>query len=176
LAAGQPAYIRLCASAEASSSDGIDSGEEVERMVQMGCQGSLGEAKARQGAEASAREWLETRAADLSLPTESGSMLADGCSDASTEPSSPPPPPPTLPSVGALLHGTGSCRPCAWLWKPQGCANGSHCQHCHACPAGEIKARKKARFADARLDRGQSKLHEVPVAVAMTARFAVGGA
>lgn len=25
----------------------------------------------------------------------------------------------TLPSVGSILHGTGTCKPCAWFWKPQ---------------------------------------------------------
>jgi len=50
-----------------------------------------------------------------------------------------------LPSRGAVPHGTGKCRPCAWLWKPQGCSNGQECAHCHACPKGELKARKKAK-------------------------------
>jgi hypothetical protein len=25
----------------------------------------------------------------------------------------------SLPSVGSILHGTGTCKPCAWFWKPQ---------------------------------------------------------
>eukprot|EP00443_Scrippsiella_acuminata_P048627 CAMPEP_0115185882 /NCGR_PEP_ID=MMETSP0270-20121206/9699_1 /TAXON_ID=71861 /ORGANISM="Scrippsiella trochoidea, Strain CCMP3099" /LENGTH=619 /DNA_ID=CAMNT_0002598997 /DNA_START=110 /DNA_END=1969 /DNA_ORIENTATION=+ len=44
---------------------------------------------------------------------------------------------------GSQLHGTGECRPCAWLYKPGGCQNGAECRHCHLCPEGEIKARKK---------------------------------
>ena len=24
-----------------------------------------------------------------------------------------------LPSSGSILHGTGTCKPCAWFWKPQ---------------------------------------------------------
>jgi len=52
-----------------------------------------------------------------------------------------------LPSRGAILHGTGTCRPCGWFWKPGGCSNGSECNHCHACPEGEIKARKLAKAA-----------------------------
>merc|ERR1712039_588455 len=41
--------------------------------------------------------------------------------------------------------GTGECKPCAWFWKPKSCVNGDKCVHCHLCPAGELKARKKAR-------------------------------
>lgn len=55
---------------------------------------------------------------------------------------------PTLPmplNHGSMLHGTGSCRPCAWFWKAVGCQNAQRCGHCHLCPSGEIKSRKKAR-------------------------------
>lgn len=47
------------------------------------------------------------------------------------------------PSVGSVLHGSGLCKPCAWLWKPTGCANGVECRHCHLCPEGEIRRRRK---------------------------------
>jgi len=46
-------------------------------------------------------------------------------------------------SVGSSLHESGLCRPCAWFFKPKGCQNGAECKHCHVCPEGEIKARKK---------------------------------
>jgi len=65
----------------------------------------------------------------------------------------PPLPPPglrsasNLPSKGSALHGTGQCRPCAWFWKPGSCQNAAECGHCHLCPEGEIKARKKAKVA-----------------------------
>eukprot|EP00931_Biecheleriopsis_adriatica_P054999 TRINITY_DN3242_c0_g1_i1.p1 TRINITY_DN3242_c0_g1~~TRINITY_DN3242_c0_g1_i1.p1 ORF type:complete len:578 (+),score=105.34 TRINITY_DN3242_c0_g1_i1:106-1734(+) len=67
----------------------------------------------------------------------------------------PPPPawdPDHLPSVGSREHGTGQCRPCAWYWKSQGCANGFECGHCHLCPKGEAKARKQAKLAALRKD------------------------
>jgi len=54
-------------------------------------------------------------------------------------------------SVGSALHGTGECRPCAWFWKPGGCRNGSDCMHCHSCPEGEIRSRKKAKLTTMRL-------------------------
>lgn len=53
----------------------------------------------------------------------------------------------SLPSVGSILHGTGTCKPCAWFWKPQGCHNGSECGHCHLCPVGESKNRRQAKMA-----------------------------
>lgn len=56
-----------------------------------------------------------------------------------------------LPSRGSILHGTGKCRPCAWFWKSSGCQNKEDCGHCHLCPDGEIKARKKAKQNVARL-------------------------
>lgn len=56
-----------------------------------------------------------------------------------------------LPSRGSVYHATGECRPCSWFWKPAGCLNGAECGHCHACPQGEIKARKKQRTAMLRL-------------------------
>jgi hypothetical protein len=50
-------------------------------------------------------------------------------------------------SVGSAFHGTlTGCRPCAWFHKPGGCTNGDACLHCHLCPAGEIKARKKEKY------------------------------
>ncbi|CAE7875819.1 unnamed protein product, partial [Symbiodinium microadriaticum] len=39
-----------------------------------------------------------------------------------------------IPSVGSVWHASRQCRPCAWFWKPIGCANGSSCRHCHLCP------------------------------------------
>lgn len=50
-----------------------------------------------------------------------------------------------LASVGAALHGTGECKPCAWFWKPGGCEHGVSCGFCHACPEGEIRRRKKEK-------------------------------
>lgn len=54
-------------------------------------------------------------------------------------------------SHGSALHGSGNCRPCAWFWKSGGCRHGSDCQHCHVCPEGELKARKKNKNAMMRL-------------------------
>mmetsp|Transcript_54734 Transcript_54734/g.127731 ORF Transcript_54734/g.127731 Transcript_54734/m.127731 type:complete len:613 (-) Transcript_54734:158-1996(-) len=70
----------------------------------------------------------------------------------------PPPglaPASTVPSVGSAEHGTGRCRPCAWLWRPGGCENGAECRHCHLCPEGEIKARRKVKAETARLEQSE---------------------
>lgn len=52
---------------------------------------------------------------------------------------------------GSILHGTGVCRPCAWFWKATGCQNGEFCEHCHVCPVGELRQRKKEKLAMMRL-------------------------
>ncbi|CAK9073315.1 unnamed protein product [Durusdinium trenchii] len=65
-----------------------------------------------------------------------------------------------LPSVGSARHG-GSCLPCAWFWKPQGCLNGDACLRCHLCPAGELKRRKGEQKAK----RALAKEAEVKVSV-----------
>eukprot|EP00929_Paragymnodinium_shiwhaense_P111102 TRINITY_DN7865_c0_g1_i1.p1 TRINITY_DN7865_c0_g1~~TRINITY_DN7865_c0_g1_i1.p1 ORF type:complete len:266 (+),score=47.21 TRINITY_DN7865_c0_g1_i1:168-965(+) len=70
-----------------------------------------------------------------------------------SEVTGPPPPPgvwfsgdvqPAL-SAGSMQHRLGNCKPCAWFYKPQGCQNGAECRHCHLCPKGEIRRRKKER-------------------------------
>jgi hypothetical protein len=60
-------------------------------------------------------------------------------------------PPPETPSHGSTLHNTGTCQPCAWFWKPNGCSNGLSCGYCHLCPESELKARKKAKQTQMRL-------------------------
>jgi hypothetical protein len=52
-------------------------------------------------------------------------------------------------SIGSAAHETGSCKPCAFLWKDPknpGCQNGTACTFCHLCPPGEVKARKKQKM------------------------------
>lgn len=53
-------------------------------------------------------------------------------------------------SVGSADHDAGVCRPCAWFWRPQGCTNGAECRHCHLCPVGEVKKRRKANRRSSR--------------------------
>lgn len=60
------------------------------------------------------------------------------------------------PSLGSLLHATGRCSPCAWFWKLEGCQSGPQCGRCHLCPAGEVKARKKAKVQTLRATRPEA--------------------
>jgi len=55
------------------------------------------------------------------------------------------PPPEGTPSHGSTLHRIGGCRPCAWFWKAEGCKSGLDCTHCHLCPEGEMKLRRKMK-------------------------------
>jgi len=59
-------------------------------------------------------------------------------------------------SVGSVAHTLGECKPCAWFWRPQGCSNGFECRHCHLCPSGEVRARRKHKVSMSR--RRQSTL------------------
>jgi len=52
----------------------------------------------------------------------------------------------SFPSIGSVHHASGTCRPCAWFWKRQGCRNGTECRHCHLCPESELKQRKKEKI------------------------------
>jgi len=73
----------------------------------------------------------------------------------------PPPgllPPPGTPNHGSVSHMRGNCRPCAWFWKARGCKNGEECGHCHLCPEGEIKARKKEKQTMMRLGLATPKV------------------
>jgi len=50
-------------------------------------------------------------------------------------------------STGSSLHHSGGCKPCAWYWKPDGCANERECRYCHLCLPGELKKRKRDKIA-----------------------------
>jgi len=56
-------------------------------------------------------------------------------------------------SVGAELHQSGQCRPCAWFYKSKGCTHGSACNYCHVCPEGQVRGRRKEKDAQLRQQR-----------------------
>ena len=72
-----------------------------------------------------------------------------------------------VPSLGSASHGTGLCRPCAWLWKPGGCQNGVECRHCHLCPEGELKARRKVKADLARQESLEQEIASSPLALSL---------
>lgn len=48
-------------------------------------------------------------------------------------------------------HSRGQCTPCNYfLYKTDGCRQGSQCAFCHICPKGEIKKRKKDKLKQLR--------------------------
>lgn len=49
---------------------------------------------------------------------------------------------PGMPTVGSLTHGSGTCKPCAFVHS-KGCSTGVSCQFCHLCSKDERKRRKK---------------------------------
>jgi len=49
-------------------------------------------------------------------------------------------------SRGSAEHMAGTCKPCAFNWKPEGCQHGQNCKFCHLCPIGEVKKRKKEKL------------------------------
>jgi len=60
----------------------------------------------------------------------------------------------TLPTMGSRLHGSGGCKPCAFIWKEPGCENGINCPFCHLCDSGEKKRRAKEKKEKIRSIRG----------------------
>jgi len=67
----------------------------------------------------------------------------------------------TFPSIGSVQHASGTCKPCAWFWKRQGCRNGTECRHCHLCPESELKQRKKEKIQTLR--QQESVTHSMSV-------------
>merc|ERR1712129_659407 len=67
---------------------------------------------------------------------------------------------PSLPSIGSRNHAANKCKPCAFVHRPVGCADGANCSWCHLCPPGEKKRRQKQKFEALqrrRLTKGAAK-------------------
>eukprot|EP00927_Polykrikos_kofoidii_P019203 TRINITY_DN18952_c0_g1_i1.p1 TRINITY_DN18952_c0_g1~~TRINITY_DN18952_c0_g1_i1.p1 ORF type:complete len:241 (-),score=48.24 TRINITY_DN18952_c0_g1_i1:66-728(-) len=57
-------------------------------------------------------------------------------------------------NVGSMGHGTGYCKPCAFVHNgSHGCMSGESCIFCHLCPVGEKRRRKKERNAQKQAGR-----------------------
>lgn len=92
------------------------------------------------------------------------------CGSSTDCPTELPPTPPEdewedllLPSLGSVEHASGSCNPCAWYWKPQGCQNGMNCVRCHLCPKGELKTRRKIKEKHLRAQAKTSTTHKMHI-------------
>lgn len=67
---------------------------------------------------------------------------------------------PNIISIGAQGHGDGTCRPCAWNWKPEGCSNTGSCSFCHSCGPDELRKRRKDRIAFLKANGEGAEEHE----------------
>merc|ERR1719336_3297183 len=59
----------------------------------------------------------------------------------------------SAPSRGSTRHGVGRCKPCAFVHRPTGCADGVECKFCHLCSPGEKKRRQKQKQEAVRLHK-----------------------
>jgi len=50
-----------------------------------------------------------------------------------------------VPTLGSKSHYLNQCKPCAFLYKEEGCRSGIGCTFCHLCEPGEKKRRKKEK-------------------------------
>eukprot|EP00933_Yihiella_yeosuensis_P059109 TRINITY_DN6002_c0_g1_i1.p1 TRINITY_DN6002_c0_g1~~TRINITY_DN6002_c0_g1_i1.p1 ORF type:complete len:411 (+),score=95.88 TRINITY_DN6002_c0_g1_i1:161-1393(+) len=73
-------------------------------------------------------------------------------------------------SIGSAYHASGNCKPCSWFWKTKGCKNGTKCLHCHLCPRGAVKLRRKQQVklaveqeADTEKQLMALQLEQVPI-------------
>jgi len=58
-----------------------------------------------------------------------------------------------FPSVGSAEHEAGKCKPCAFVHRPMGCADGAACIFCHFCEPDEKKRRQRQKFEATRQRR-----------------------
>jgi hypothetical protein len=49
------------------------------------------------------------------------------------------------PTIGSRSHRLGTCQPCAFVYKEEGCKAGAECKFCHLCGPDARKQRKKEK-------------------------------
>lgn len=110
--------------------------QQLQRSADLPCAAPSGAAAA--GSDSESTRWAESDGSQASSPMPERGWL-EQCSQKM---------PVCLPSVGSSDHWAGTCRPCAWFWKPNsGCVKAQACNFCHLCPDGELKRRKKEKVA-----------------------------
>lgn len=60
-----------------------------------------------------------------------------------------------MPTIGSWNHHRGTCKPCGFLYKKEGCHRGVDCLFCHLCVQGERQRRARVRRAALRMSRRQ---------------------
>jgi len=69
-------------------------------------------------------------------------------------------------SAGAAGHYEGSCKPCAWNWRPGGCSKGEACEFCHLCEEGTFKQRRRQKINRLRAEEKAAKRAQKAMAMA----------
>lgn len=65
--------------------------------------------------------------------------------------------PSLLPSVGSVGHAAEKCKPCAHIWKPNGCDKGHFCTFCHLCDEEDFKRKRKEKLSRLKHDVASRK-------------------
>jgi len=60
-----------------------------------------------------------------------------------------------MPTSGSWNHHRGTCKPCGFVYKKEGCHRGVDCLFCHLCVQGERQRRARVRRAALRMSRRQ---------------------
>merc|ERR1719189_2700343 len=60
-------------------------------------------------------------------------------------------------SAGSTGHATGTCKACAHIWKPEGCAKGADCTFCHLCDEDDFKRRRKEKLNRLKAEKAKRK-------------------
>jgi len=65
---------------------------------------------------------------------------------------------------GNHLHASGKCRPCVFITRAVGCANGADCDHCHEFHSRKFILEKKKANKIKKIQQGHSnrKWHNTP--------------
>mmetsp|Transcript_34345 Transcript_34345/g.80383 ORF Transcript_34345/g.80383 Transcript_34345/m.80383 type:complete len:196 (+) Transcript_34345:93-680(+) len=102
--------------------------------------------------------WLEEALQDVVfMPESPGSEGVSGPSEWSHQGNSLVPDREPSWSEGAILHGTGHCRPCCHYWKPGSCRLGRDCDFCHLCTARDVRLKRSERFFAAKARRRERR-------------------
>jgi len=62
-----------------------------------------------------------------------------------------------MPTMGSAGHRLGQCKPCAFVYREEGCTNGVDCPFCHLCDSSEKKRRQKEKRTVFRMQRALTK-------------------
>jgi len=79
-------------------------------------------------------------------------------------------------SIGSRAHSSGTCKPCAWNWKPSGCEGGRNCEFCHICGQDELKLRRKRRVRELRASARRNRSSDSGHSSAMSETSSVSAA